>query len=54
MLLRLRPGVMAMMAVVPAAMMMARGVVPGFALVCGHAGMRLLPRRHLSPTGQSQ
>jgi len=44
----------AMIAAVPAAMMMARGVVLGFAPVRGHAGMRLLPRRRLSPAGQRQ
>jgi hypothetical protein len=35
-------------------LMMACGVLLGLAPVSGHAGVRLLPCRCLSPTGQGQ
>ena len=44
----------AVMVVAAMALMMARGVLPGLAGVSGHAGMRLVTRRCLSPTGQRE
>ena len=45
---------MVMLALPLMVLMIACGVLLGLAPVSGHTGMRLFPRRRLSPTGQGQ